>query len=104
MREITELIVAGGTALPLGRMWDHDTRHLIAQLCEETIAAASQGGLDQSAAVVETILGLYAHAFYVGRDHALAGLHLPATSRRGLAGISTENLNTVIIPDDLSSL
>lgn len=104
MQEISDLITAGGSPLLLGRIWTREVRHQISKLCEDTVAQAGRDGMEEGPAVVETILGLYAHGFFVGRDHALSGLMLPASVRRGLAGLSTENLGNIVIPNDISSL
>ena len=104
MSDIKALIAAGGDPLALSSLFDSDTRRLIAELTEATVTQAAARGLDESAAVVETILGLYAHAFYVGRDHALSGLALPVTARRGLGGLTAEALGSIVVPDDISSL
>lgn len=104
MQDIKTLIEAAGSPLALAALWDRETRQLISKLTETTVAQASAQGLEEGAAVVETVLGLYAHAFYVGRDHALGGLILPASAKRGLTGLTAQNIGSIIIPDDISSL
>lgn len=104
MDEISNLIAAGGSPFGLGWVFTREVRQQIAAITENAVAEAQRGGMSEGEAVVKTIIGLYAHAFFVGRDHALAGLALPASMRRGVAGLTAESLSGIVIPDDLRSM
>ena len=102
---IQQLMENAGAPLDLARMWDSATEDLIAVVCEQTIAAAQrQPGIDDTTAVMKTVLGMYAQAFMVGREHGRLGLTVPGRARRDLAGLDPGDLSSIVIPADLRDL
>lgn len=102
--KISDLMTAAGDPLELRGMWDEATRAALQELVGRTLSAAQRQFPDVHAQVGQTITGLYAHGFIVGRNHARHGLLLPGSIRLGLTGLTADELSAIVCPDDIRNL
>lgn len=101
---LAALIVAAGDPLALASLWDPATTDQISTLVNTTISAAQRRCERPEDAVVATLMGMYAHAFTVGREHARLGLVMPGVTRQSLSGLTLQDISGFVIPDDIQGL
>lgn len=86
--------------LDLSELWQLQLGAQLQELLETTLEKA-RSRWAPGEAVARTVIGLHAHGFMFGRQHARTGLLLPGVFSQPLTAADLQDLQ---IPDDLSGL
>lgn len=105
MTSFHDLLKAAGSPLEATLEWDEETVAHVREVTTQAVREAHERWPgDQQRAIQHVLVGLFAHGFLIGRDHARSGLALPGSARRTLAGLSLGDVPDIVIPDDISEL
>lgn len=100
-----DLLKAAGSPLDAALEWDEVTVSHIRETTTQAVREAHERWPgDPQRAIQHVLVGLFAQGFLIGREHARAGLALPGSARRSLAGLSLEDVPDILIPDNISDL